>query len=573
MIRNVDWWFAIAFLLLAATLDAASEKGDGKTKKDNGAPPEKFDWDKFFKDLNFSSKAETQKNNTWDLFKNLLMPHEGDEASCTNGYSPYRNGCYKVSKDSAAFTKCQKICEDDGGSLAAVADDWMDEFLWNLVASSGGLAQYGTYIGLYHDMNSRSDLGEWVDGSSMSYTNHRSGEERLESNLGCSTSSCATMIPSCYWCEDDPGRPRDRGWDQIRCIREQHCLCEQDRYASISYQKSVSTLDWPEFLTSAQPIYFRIGWGCVGLLIWALVGTCLVTRRSSSHPRANKYLNVSMGKDPRLSYGELLDTRGDDVEGLVNLWVVRGGCAASAYGVMLLALAFTTMIQNNGSMVRIVINAFEAFLMFACKATVGISAFSVHRHLSATSRAIAGPWVLIISISKMAMACGQLLMVFGYVRILLTFELCDALSLYVGMCMIGVISQSLAGFSLFRVYYRTVRRVGDREVFSRVVGCWWSALVGSTFGVGIGLWWSGAEFMSDADSGLMAMPIVLLMAAACQLTAGLSMLRANQHIRAFFKSPEGKEAFADLTESVRSDPSGSTELRMRVGRPTPVMEL
>merc|ERR1719161_1941958 len=100
------------------------------------------------------------------------------------------------------------------------------------------------------------------------------------------------------------------------------------------------------------------------------------------------------------------------------------------------------------------------------------------------------------------MALGQFLMAVGYFRVAFSYETCGALSLFTWSCMIGVVFQSLAGFSLFRVYYRTVRRVGDREVFSRVVGCWWSALMGSTFGVGIGLWWCGAEFMTDANIGL-----------------------------------------------------------------------
>jgi hypothetical protein len=598
-------------------LDAASEKGKGVDAKTEAAPPKTFDWNKFFREKNETKKADSKKvdwdtffqsmkNDTqespqkfsWDKFIQTLTNRtkeqkdtwktgavqnrswdwlqdldEEDEdlnnfekaAPCNYGYEAYRGGCYKISRETGTFTQCQKICEDDGGSLAAITDDWMDEFLWKMVQFSGGTAQYGTYVGLYHDINSQSYTGEWVDGSSMSYTNFRGEEEPLEGNLGCATSSCATMIPSCYWCEDDPGRPRYRGWDQIRCIREQHCLCEHERSPSSSYLKSVSTLDWPEFLTSAQPMYFRLGWLCVILLVWALVGTLLVTRRASSHPRARKYLNVTMGNDPTLKYGELLNTRGGDVESLVHSWIVRGGVAATAYGAMLLVLAFTTMMQNGGTTVRIFINAFEAFLMFACKATVGLSAFFVHTHLSTTSRAIAGPWVLILSVSKMAMALGQLLITFGYLHIAITYQVCEALSLFIWSCMISVVFQGLAGFSLFRVYYRTVRRVGDREVFSRVVGCWWSALVGSTFGVGIGLWWCGAEFLTDADLGLAAMPLILMITAACQLTAGLSMLRANEHIRGFFKSPEGKAAFAEMTEQVRADPSGR-ELRTRVGR-------
>jgi len=329
--------------------------------------------------------------------------------------------------------------------------------------------------------------------------------------------------------------------------------------------KSVSNLDWPEFLTSAQPIYFGLGWPCVILLVWALVGTLMVTRRPRDHPQHDKYQQVKARQDEGIIYGNLLGGKGE-ADSEVDAWVVRGGYAAVSYGVVLLALSFTVSAQNSGMMLRIFINGLEALVMSVCKFAVGFSALFVHRHLSSTSRAMAGPWVLILSICKMAMALGQLLMSFGYFRVWFTYETCEALSLFTWSCMIGVIFQSLAGFSLFRVYYRTVRRVGDREVFSRVVGCWWSALVGSTFGVGIGLWWCGAGMLIDAESGLHEMPFLLLVTATCQLTAGLSMLRANMHIREFFNSQEGKAKYAELAERIQFDPSGSGELRTRVGR-------
>merc|ERR1712151_173351 len=179
---------------------------------------------------------------------------------------------------------------------------------------------------------------------------------------------------------------------------------------------------------------------------------------------------------------------------------------------------------------------------------------------------MAGPWVLILAVSKMAMAVGQLIMSFGYFRVWFTYETCEALSLFTWSCMIGVIFQSLAGFSLFRVYYRTVRRVGDREVFSRVVGCWWSALVASTFLVGVGLWWCGAMMLMDADSGLAGMPIILGLTACCQLIAGMSMLAANDKIKNFFDSPEGKSKYAELAVRIGAESNTNGELRSRVAR-------
>jgi hypothetical protein len=265
-------------------------------------------------------------------------------------------------------------------------------------------------------------------------------------------------------------------------------------------------------------------------------------------------------------YGNLIDGRSGDAGSMVHEWILRGGYAAVTYAVVLLVLAFTVSAQNSGFMLRIMFNALEAFVMSGCKFAVGLSAFSVHMHLSPTSRAMAGPWVLILSGSKFAMALGQLLMAFGYLRVALTSATCEALSLFTWSCLIGVVFQSLAGFSLFRVYYRTVRRVGDREVFSRIVGCWWSALVASTFGVGIGLWWCGAMMLIDADSGVAGMPIILGVTACCQLIAGMSMLGANERIRAFFNCPEGKAKFAELAERIGADCSTTSELRTRIAR-------
>eukprot|EP00747_Dinoflagellata_sp_TGD_P187384 gnl/TRDRNA2_/TRDRNA2_45007_c0_seq1.p1 gnl/TRDRNA2_/TRDRNA2_45007_c0~~gnl/TRDRNA2_/TRDRNA2_45007_c0_seq1.p1 ORF type:complete len:656 (-),score=79.98 gnl/TRDRNA2_/TRDRNA2_45007_c0_seq1:70-2037(-) len=494
---------------------------------------------------------------------------------CNSGYVPYGGTCYKISKKMATFTQCvQEVCAEDGGTLATISTDGLAEFLWQLIIFSGGTEQYGTFIGLYQDMSDpQVDSWEWADGSQVNYTDWHIGEP--QGSVGCASVSCAAMIPTCFWCED-PSTPRIRGWDDISCIREQHCLCQQGSHPSASFMKSARNLDWPGFITWATPIYFALGWPCLILLVWALVGTMLVTRRPMGHPGRNEFISTVPSRHPSQAYGNLLESHNEwDVDSLVHSWLVRGGCSAMCYAVVVLILAFTTAVQNRGVMIRIFINAFEALVMAGCKLAVGLSALFVHQNLSSISRAMAGPWILILAVSKMAMALAALLMCFGYLDLAGSYEVCGALSLFTWSCTIAMIFQSLAGFSLFRVYYRTVRRVGDREVFAKVVGGWWSALVGSTFGVGIGFWWCGARLLTDADYALLEIPFLLVLTACCQVTAGLSIVRTNSLIRSYFKSPEGKAKFAELSERVRQEfttDSGS-EMRTRIGHSQAAMEI
>eukprot|EP00747_Dinoflagellata_sp_TGD_P166009 gnl/TRDRNA2_/TRDRNA2_188153_c0_seq1.p1 gnl/TRDRNA2_/TRDRNA2_188153_c0~~gnl/TRDRNA2_/TRDRNA2_188153_c0_seq1.p1 ORF type:complete len:583 (+),score=40.19 gnl/TRDRNA2_/TRDRNA2_188153_c0_seq1:1-1749(+) len=489
------------------------------------------------------------------------IPH--GENHCSPGYMPYGDGCYWVSEEKGTFTQCQtEICANEGGTLASIYEDGLDEFLWELIIIAGDTSQYGTFIGFFQDITTNVDDWEWVNGSQVNYENWHDGMPHA--GMGCATVACAAMIPTCFWCED-PTTPRYRGWDAVSCVRERHCLCQEDSRPSQSYLKSLGNLNWPGFLTFIQPIYLGMGWPCLFSLVWALLGTLSVTQRPTDHPGQVDFLSTSANAN---SYGPLLATSRNalHVDSLVHSLVLRGGRCAVIYGVVLLALSFTTAIQNQeGATLRVIVNAFEAIVMFVCKLTVGISAMSVHRHLSPTSRAMAGPWIWILSVSKILLALGAFLTCCGYLHLWGTFDVCAALNLFTISCIIYAVFQSLAGFALFRVYYRTVRRVGDREIFSRVIGCWWSTLVGSTFGVGIGWWWCGARWLTDNQD----IPYLLALAAICELVAGASMLRANKRIRYYFRSAEGKAKFAEVGARMMTEirREGDTQLRERVGRP------
>eukprot|EP00747_Dinoflagellata_sp_TGD_P033726 gnl/TRDRNA2_/TRDRNA2_136810_c0_seq1.p1 gnl/TRDRNA2_/TRDRNA2_136810_c0~~gnl/TRDRNA2_/TRDRNA2_136810_c0_seq1.p1 ORF type:complete len:244 (+),score=13.09 gnl/TRDRNA2_/TRDRNA2_136810_c0_seq1:120-851(+) len=233
--------------------------------------------------------------------------------------------------------------------------------------------------------------------------------------------------------------------------------------------------------------------------------------------------------------------------------------------VFLVALALTTLAQARGAAITPLLNTIESFVMSVCKFAVSLSAIAVHRNLAPVSRIVVGPWILWIAVSKMLMAGGELMLTVGYLGVAAD-STCAAFRLFCLSLMFSVIFQSTAGFALFRIYRRVANHLGETDVFSRVLGCWWAALVCSNFGVGIGLWACGRELLYNGlgEKRINLMP--LLFAACCQITEGFSMLRTNQRLRAYFASPEGKVTLAELSEEVAmlSRPRGTGEVRERV---------
>jgi len=224
---------------------------------------------------------------------------------------------------------------------------------------------------------------------------------------------------------------------------------------------------------------------------------------------------------------------------------VRGAWGAIMYSVSLFLLAFTTLLHvNYGVGFGFGVDACEALLMFACKALVGLSAHAVHQRLSPQAREVAAHWILVLAASKFVMAVCSLVLTGMYASLAVggavreSRSFCQAWYVFCWALLISLASQCAAGVALSRVHARAVDYLGDRRVFSRVVGGSWPLLTGGTFGVGLGLGLCSALIVfddpGDALEPVEAIGLCYLAAACCQFLAGAAMLRANVQIRAHF---------------------------------------
>lgn len=258
-------------------------------------------------------------------------------------------------------------------------------------------------------------------------------------------------------------------------------------------------------------------------------------------------------KDQRVSvsaYGCLLE-RSDssgDVDSTVDRWIVRGAVAAMLYSLGLIGLSWSTLLHVNnwklfGRPLSWLWDFAFASICCVCKFVVGVCAQKVHKHLSQTSRTIAGDWVLVLAWSKYFMAlCNFVLALLFLGRSwgLLEVEhmLCHLMYTFLITVLLSLVFQSSAAFSLLRIHDRAAAYVGDYRVFSHIVGCWWTGLVCGTFGVGAGIWLAGTMVVFD-DLNDDARPFELsagfdLMAALSQIAAGVSMLYINRKVRHYF---------------------------------------
>lgn len=299
---------------------------------------------------------------------------------------------------------------------------------------------------------------------------------------------------------------------------------------------------------------------CVGLPCFALMGYCILSAYGIFFytPKIDDSSRIGASA-MKSTYGFLLDVSdvNIDVDRVVDRWVRRGVFASILFALALVALAVTTVLHLNAKVeLTFGLDALEAMLMLVCKMTVGICAHHVHRHLSRIARAVAASWVFVFAISNDIMAGVSLMLSLVYVSV----EFGDAATTREGMCTIGyyfcwslllaMILQSVSAFALFRIRERAAIFVGDQHVFSRVVGNHWSVLVLSTFGVGVGLWFCAALFISTSHSlnPFEWMGILYLIAAFFQALAATSLLSINGAVKTYFNSSEGKDAFARVIE-------------------------
>lgn len=343
------------------------------------------------------------------------------------------------------------------------------------------------------------------------------------------------------------------------------------------------------FFSDLQAVWFVIGVPCMVATLLALASTCKFAccgtskNTADSEDDSNQRPAVTAHVAGSL-YGPLLDVASvspvdvhidmnAEVDGYVHGWVRWGAAAAIVHGLLLASLGlFIALHANNEIKFTFLVDAFVALAMSVSKLMVAFCARAVHRHLSPLAREVAQHWTLVIVFSKalmalcgLVLACVYLALAVGGVdanrgdgtrRILQEGEeayqnetyygttpeeqaqLCAAGYPVVWSFMVSLISQSVAGFALFRIYANAVRVCGDPQVFRRVVDCWWGILVVATCGVGIALWLgSGICVFPALDiSPLRMMGIFYFCAAACQILAGVTMFVGDSYIRSYWRN-------------------------------------
>ncbi|XP_078697461.1 perlucin-like protein [Branchiostoma floridae x Branchiostoma belcheri] len=146
-------------------------------------------------------------------------PVESNEASCPEGYTKFRETCYKAFNTLANFGDSALYCRVDGGTLAMPRDAATDTFLISLKNAVDDKSTF--WFGL-HDRRKEGSF-EWIDGSALgSYNSWAPGEPNNKRvNEDCVhywpfyyESACANKwndekcdFVSFFICQVAPGRP------------------------------------------------------------------------------------------------------------------------------------------------------------------------------------------------------------------------------------------------------------------------------------------------------------------------------------------------------------------------------
>ena len=150
-----------------------------------------------------------------------------------------------------------------------------------------------------------------------------------------------------------------------------------------------------------------------------------------------------------------------------------------------------------------------------CAFQVGYSAAVVDRHLSPLARAVAGPWVRVLALSKLLMALCAALLMLAYFGVAL-WPSCSWGFLFCFSLMLSIVFQSGAGVALFALHQRATSHAAN---FPARAGGWWRVLVAGTFGVGPALWGCGLVHVFEVPFGP-PVAVLYLVAAGSQLLAG-----------------------------------------------------
>lgn len=353
----------------------------------------------------------------------------------------------------------------------------------------------------------------------------------------------------------------DSGWSDISCSARVHCLCQHAAHLSQDYLDQEPYLkngtDLSTYLTCFElrkhcwwfgdwmfrSVVLLLCVLCTSVICFAMQLSCSLT--FSDTPRPWKPSIREHVFSPSL-YGGLLNSSAlADADDVVDLWVVRGAWGAILYSVALFMLALTTMLHiRSGVSFGFALDTFEVMMMFLCKLAVGFSTFTVHKHLSPRARLITALWVLVLALANILLALWTLTLAVVYARITISGtreangSYCSVGIHFSTTLLLTMVLESISGFAWSCIHSRAASHLQDPSVFTQIVGCSWTLLVSSTFGVAVGMGACCALFVFDDPeddfSPIQALGFFYFAAACCEFLAGAAMLRANLQVKAFF---------------------------------------
>lgn len=314
--------------------------------------------------------------------------------------------------------------------------------------------------------------------------------------------------------------------------------------------------------TSFRVFHGTIGALCLGTLLLCILKTVLRVAGvrvplAFFLPKAQRRNVVPDSVQCASLYGPLLESvhrtndqrEVDEMDRDVDTWMVRGALAAVMWAVFMFALAMSQGLHYTG-----IVEACFSFFLAGSKLVVAYCAKKVHSCLSPVASAVAGPWILVLAISKLLMAGCALVQSSAYVWATIIFGIdshdvtpenesfCWVLLFFVLNSIVYVVLQSVAAFALFCLQEKVVGYIEDLPMMM-AVGCCWSLLTVCTFCVGVAFWIMAFFFVFKGWSPAAdIMGPIFFLASVFQAGAGVSLLLANRSVKRYFASTQKAEA-------------------------------
>ncbi|CAE7793494.1 Fcer2 [Symbiodinium microadriaticum] len=509
----------------------------------------------------------------------LLVAVARSAAGCPEGFRSFNEKCYIFTEEKGSMTQCQdRICSGLGATLAVIHDIDTQFFLVNLTQEFQGPA----YVGLFERGVNESGDWTWVDGSNFSFEPDANGTQYplagwalSEPDNWCLDEDCAALgvefLPNYSargipWLSSLFAPLKSKGLIDISCNTQLHCLCQEGQEVSedfVNWEFNNSALNnenslhvnatylqnymtcffkrtrcWWYNNQTFQGSFLGLGFLCLGCLIYSMTGC-----QEGAKPA------VTLGEASASSnYGQLLEAcdRQNEVDSMVDRWIVKGSWASMLYGILLVGLSVSTVCHVNfGIGFGFGVDGLLALAMCGAQVIISASACMVQKHLSTPSRMVVAWWVLAFALAKVGMAIGDLILAVMYVTETLggfvreNASFCSAGYLFCWMLMVSMVCQSVAGMAIARIHTRAAQHMGGISSLTKIIGCSGLLFIVATFGAGLGLGVCCGLFIfddsSDAVDPMFGIAFSYFAAALFHFLAGAGSLRANTQVRTHYQ--------------------------------------